>query len=117
MATNEANRETAFKNTGAVEQDRPEQPTNVAPLEAQLDHRFQDPLNKQNDSGLPETGQNPEFTGESQGKDELNQDTRIEPGSNREDPDGNAEGILNDQDPGERQKENQNKTKDDDLAA
>lgn len=53
MASNEANRETAFKNTGAVEQDSPEQATNVAPLDAQLDHRFQDPLNKQNDSGSP----------------------------------------------------------------
>ena len=131
MASNEANRETAFKNTGAVEQDRPEQDTNVAPLDAQLDHRYQDPLNKQSDSGGPEPGQNPEFTGESQGRDELNQDTNaklsgkgqgqadtnIESGSNRRDPDGNSEGVLNDQDPGERQKENQNNKKDDDLAA
>jgi hypothetical protein len=169
MASNEANRETAFKNTGAVEQDRPEQTTNVAPLDAQLDHRYQDPLNKQNDSGLAEKGQNPEFTGETQGRDELNQDTNtnqpdnvrrelqkdefrtdrmdatndtdqnaqnynnrsqtdpkndrsqgdtnVKPGSNRQDPDGNAEGILNDQDPGERQKENQGDKKDDDLAA
>ena len=110
---------------GAVEQDRPEQRTNVAPLDAQLDHRYQDPLNKQSDSDLPEPGQNPEHSGEPQGRNELNQDTNadmpnktnVEPGSNRQDPDGNAEGILNDQDPGERQKENQNQKEDDDLAA
>ena len=69
------NKETAYKNTGAVEQDRPEQNTNVAPLESQLDHRYQDPLNKQNDSGLSERGQNPEYSGERQGRNELNQDT------------------------------------------
>ncbi len=124
MASNQANRETAFQNTGAVEQDRPDEKTNVAPLDAQLDHRYQDPLNKQNDSGFAERGQNPEFTGESQGRDELNQDTNaksnktnVDRGSNRQDPDANAEGILNDQDPGERQKENQNEKRDDDLAA
>ncbi len=77
---NRANRETAFRETGAVEQDRPEQPTNVAPLKAQADHRYQDPLNKQNDSGLPERGQNEEFTGESQGRNDLNQDTNANPG-------------------------------------
>lgn len=123
---NEANRETAFRHTGAVEQDRPEQPTNIAPLSAQPDHRYQDPLNKQNDSGLPERGQNEEFTGESQGRNELNQDTNaksdrdttnVQPGPNRRDPNGNAEGVLNDQNPGERQKENQNDRKNDELAA
>lgn len=155
---NEANRETAYQHTGAVEQDSPEQPTNVAPLTEQPDHRYQDPLNKQNDSGLPERGQNEEFTGESQGRNELDLDTNANPGparreirddpgssgmnlnqqdkeqndvrskndqgstnlhsgSDQADPDGDAEGILNDQDPGERQKENQNDQKDDGLAA
>ena len=70
-----SNRETAFKNTGAVEQDRPEQKTNVAPLEEQLDHRYQDPLNKSNDSGLPGRGQTPEFTGEEQVNNQLDKDT------------------------------------------
>ncbi len=157
-----SNRETSFRNTGAVEQDRPDQETNVAPLEEQLDHRFQDPLNKANDSGLPGQGQTPEFTGEEQVSNQLNKDTnasmedavkqglakrsnamdkmdttesdggawksemnkaRSSGGSgndtaSRRDPDGNnPEGETVDQDPGERQKENQNRKKDDDLAA
>jgi hypothetical protein len=156
-----ANRETSFKDTGAVEQDRPEQKTNVAPLEEQLDHRYQDPLNKNNDSGLPGHGQTPEFTGEKQVNNQLDKDTNAgepeavkqeltresnamnrmdtqrsndtnqnaqnfndrsqnqsERGGKRQDPDGtNPEGETVDQDPGERQKENQNRKKDDDLAA
>lgn len=151
-----SNRETAF-NKGAVEQDRPEQSTNTAPLDAQLDHRYQDPLNKSHDSDVPEPGQNPEFTGESQGRNELDQDTnaklpkRVEqeldrdrnassrtdtdqngqnfdsrsesdenrPDLSRRDRDeqGNPEGVTQNQDPGMRQKENQNKKKDDPLAA
>lgn len=156
----DANSETAYKNTGAVEQDRPDQKTNVAPLKEQLDHQYQDPLNKQSDSGLAERGQNPEFAGESQGRNELDQDTNanlpdpvkrelerdklrasrmdttdtdqntqnfnsgthqntnVQPGSNRRDPDGNnPEGENQDQDPGQRQKQNQGEKKDDDLAA
>ncbi len=153
----EANQETAFRGTGAVEQDRPEQHTNVAPLDAQLDHRYQDPLNKQSDSGSPERGQNPEFTGEREGRDDLNQDTKTNlPGpvkrelenddfrTNRmeadndtdqnaqnfdirsqqeesrqkpRDEDANPEGALNDQDPGQRQKQNQGDKKNDKLAA
>ena len=46
------NRETSFRNTSAVEQDRPKHETNAAPLAEQLDHQFQDPLNKANDSGM-----------------------------------------------------------------
>lgn len=119
---NSSNRETAFQHTGAVEQDRPEQENNVAPLDAQLDHRYQDPLNKSNDSGLPEAGQNPEFTGELQGRNELNQDTNAKlpekgPDSNQSDADLNPEGATQDQDPGMRQKNIQNKKKDDPLAA
>jgi hypothetical protein len=71
-----SNSETSFKNTGAVEQDRPEQETNVAPMQEQLDHRFQDPLNKTQDSGLPGQGQTPEFTGETEVNNELEKDTR-----------------------------------------
>jgi len=107
----ETNQETAFRNTGAVEQDRPEQDTNVAPLEAQLDHTYQDPLNKANDSGMANRGQTPEFTGEKQERNELEQDTNALP-----DKDKDVEEVV-DQDPGERQKENQNERKDDDLAA
>ncbi|MDT8066549.1 MAG: hypothetical protein ROO76_00120 [Terriglobia bacterium] len=105
---NEANRESAFRNTGAVEQDRPEQKTNVAPLRAQLDHRFEDPFNKANDSGMNNRGQTPEFTGERQEGNELERDTNSNVEKDEEEVD---------QDPGERQKENQNEKKDDDLAA
>ncbi|HYE25622.1 MAG TPA: hypothetical protein VEG32_10530 [Clostridia bacterium] len=101
---------------GAVEQDRPEQETNMAPLDAQLDHQFQDPLNKSSDSDFPEPGQNPEYSMEKQDRNQLDRDTESTTGSRR-DPDGNAEGELNDQDPGHRQKQNQNEQGDDPLAA
>lgn len=107
----ETNRETAYRKTGAVEQDRPGQETNVAPFEAQLDHTYQDPFNKANDSGMASHGQTPEFTGEKQESNELEQDTNA-----KVEKDSEAEEVV-DQDPGERQKENQNKKKDDDLAA
>jgi hypothetical protein len=148
----EANRETAFRHTGAVEQDRPEQETNVAPLNAQLNHTYQDPLNKANDSGLNNRGQTPEFTGEKQEGNQLERDTNAQLPNRVEDEirnadqqklkkvdtpehsdtDQNAQNFDRraqeekrkgeaeetvDQDPGERQKENQNKKKDDDLAA
>ncbi len=100
---------------GAVEQDRPGQKTNVAPLSAQLDHQNQDVLNKMNDSDFPEPGQNPEHSGEPQGRNDFDQDTEI---GSRRDPDGNnPEGELQDQDPGQRQKRNQGDKKKDDLAA
>jgi hypothetical protein len=113
---------------GAVEQDRPEQETNVAPLEQQLDHRDQDVLNKMNDTDFPEPGQSPEHSGQLQGRNDFNSDTRMgercladsdkESDASRRDPDGNnPEGATQDQDPGQRQKQNQNDKKDDDLAA
>lgn len=108
---NEANRETAFRNTGAVEQDRPGQKTNVAPLDARLDHTYQDPLNKANDGGMANRGQTPEFTGEKEEGNELERDTNAKVEKDRED-----EEVV-DRDPGERQKENQNEKKDDELAA
>lgn len=131
------NSETAYENTGAVEQDRPEQETNVAPLREQLDHRWQDPLNKENDSGLAERGQNPEYTGERAGVNELDEDTgafcgqaamsearRDDTGSRRMDvnTDENDQKPapsedLTTKDPGQRQKQNQGDKKDDDLAA
>jgi hypothetical protein len=131
-----SNRETSFRNTGAVEQDRPEQKTNVASMNEQLDHRDQDPLNKASDSGMGGTGQTPEFTGENGSKNQLEKDTgadlsedgkkKLEHAShamNRMDTPGRSnseEGEPDEevnQDPGERQKENQNEKKDDDLAA
>lgn len=107
----DVNRETAFRKTGAVEQDRPGQETNVASFEEQLDHTYQDPFNKANDSGMASRGQTPEYTGEKQEGNELEKDTDAKVEKDRED-----EEVV-DQDPGERQKENQNEKKDDDLAA
>ena len=132
-----SNRETSFKNTGAVEQDRPEQKTNVAPLEEQLDHRFQDPLNKASDSGMSNRGQTPEFTGESELRNQLDKDTNVDLTADAEEklehssnamnkmytpgtPDADDADPVDDeinQDPGEEQKENQGDRKDDDLAA
>src|SRR5579863_3654618 len=90
---------------GAVEQDSPDQKTNVS-MTGQTGHRDQDPLLKSSDSDFPEPGQNEEHTGEPQAKNQLKQDSK-----------GCSEGATQDQDPGFRQKENQNKTKDDPLAA
>jgi len=73
---------------GAVEQDRRRQKTNVSPTGS----------NKGN-TDFPESGENEEHTGEPR------------------DTDVNPEGITQDQDPGFRQKQNRNKTKDDPLAA
>lgn len=99
----EAHDEDAGK--GAVEQDRREQKTNVS-ITGQNGHRDQDSLLKSANSDFPEPGQNEEHTGEPHGNNELNRDTEINP-----------EGLNQDQDPGFRQKENQNKSKDDPLAA
>ena len=65
------NRETSFRNTGAVEQDRPKHETNAAPLTEQLDHQFQDPLNKANDSGMNNRGQTPDFNQNENKDDDL----------------------------------------------
>jgi hypothetical protein len=87
---------------GAVEQDRREQKTNVS-FAGQNPHRDQDPLLKANDSDYPEPGQNEEHSGEPQAQNELERDTQ-------------AGCSPQDQGPGFRQKENQNKSKDDPLA-
>ena len=90
---------------GAVEQDRRGQSTNVD-FAGQNPHRDQDPLLKANNSDFPEPGQNEEHTGEPRGRNELDEDTEVNP-----------EGATQDQDPGSRQKQNQNDRKDDPLAA
>ena len=90
---------------GAVEQDRRQQKTNVS-LTGQNGHRDQDPLLKLANSDYPEPGQNEEHTGEPHTRNELDRDTEVNP-----------ESVTQDQDPGFRQKENQNKSKDDPLAA
>lgn len=89
---------------GAVEQDRPDQTTNVS-MTGQSGHRDQDPLLKSSDSDYPEPGQNEEHSGEPKAHNQLADDSGCNP-----------EGKNQDQDPGFRQKENQNKSKDDPLA-
>jgi len=100
------NRETRDEDSGkgAVESDRPDQPTNVS-MTGQSGHRDQNPLLKSSDSDYPERGQNEEHSGEPMGRNQLAQDSGC-----------NSEGKTQDQDPGFRQKENQNKSKDDPLA-
>ncbi len=50
-------------NKGAVEQNSPDDATNVA-FEGQLPHRTENAFIKSSDSDYPEPGENPEHTGE-----------------------------------------------------
>ncbi len=54
---------------GAVEQDRPNDPTNVS-MQGQLGHRDPNPMIKSADSDYPEPGNNAEHTGEPQTDDD-----------------------------------------------
>ena len=85
---------------GAVEQDRPDEETNVSRT-GEIGHRNQDALLKSSDSDFPEPGQNEEHTGEPQGPNELQRDTKV-----------GCQGET----PGSQQKNNQNKEKNDPLA-
>ena len=82
---------------GAFEEDNPFDKPQTS-MRGQLPHRDQDPMLKDADTDFPEPGENPEHSGE---------ETEAEP---------NPEGLTQDQDPGHKQKHNQDK-KDDDLAA
>ena len=97
---------------GAVEQDSPEQETNVN-FAGQLPHRTESNLVKTNDTDYPEPGENPEHSGELMAKN----DDRVQQNPDDQRNKTNPEGQLQDQDPGQRQKQNQNDKKDDDLAA
>jgi hypothetical protein len=99
-----------FRNRGAVEQESPDQEGNLD-FRGQLGHRNKDPLIDSYDTDFPEPGENPEHTGEAVMAEDRN--------SKREGKDAGEEFVENevDQDPGERQKENQNQEKDDPLAA
>ncbi len=101
----------AEPNKGAVEQDRPSQPTNTS-LRGQLPHRNQDPNIKSRDTDFPEPGENPEHSGEPRGKDLLQEDRGCAPDRNP-----SPEGETQNQDPGQRQRRNQAGKKDDPLAA
>jgi len=102
---------------GAVEQDRPEQETNVN-FDAQMTHRTENKLVKDNDTDFPEPGENVEHSGELMtNNNEPVQQDREQSKDDQRKKQINPEGLQQDQDPGERQKENQNQKKDDDLAA
>jgi hypothetical protein len=90
-----------FSNKGAVEQDTPTERGNES-MTGQLGHRDQNALIKNSDSDYPEPGNNEEHSGEPR-----------EGNTKEEDPEHKSV----DQDPGHRQKGNQNDEKDDPLAA
>ncbi len=100
-----------YKSKGAVEQDRPEQRTNTS-LAGQIGHRKKGPILDTNDTDFPEPGQNPEHSGEI-----MNQQNRQE--DDREKLEREADRVQDevDQQPGDRQRRNQNEEKDDPLAA
>jgi len=83
---------------GAFEEDNPFDKPQTS-MRGQLPHRDQDPMLKGADTDFPEPGENPEHSGE---------DSEPEP---------NPEGLTPNQAPGHRQKQNQDKQADDDLAA
>ncbi len=83
---------------GAVEQDARDQQTNTS-LAGHLPHRKKPAVMDSKDSDFPEPGENPEHTGQTGGSQV------------------NPEGATQNQDPGHRQKQNQNREKDDPLAA
>jgi hypothetical protein len=95
---------------GAVAQDRPEQKTNTS-LSGQNPHREKGPALEGRDSDFPERGENEEHSMEGH-----TQRSRFggDPGQTQEKK--SPEGVLNDQDPGERQKRNQNDQREDPLA-
>lgn len=97
---------------GAVEQDRPSQPTNTT-LSGQMGHRHKDDIVDSHDTDLPEPGENPEHSGELM---ELKRENNPDDQANLE---REAEDVQEevDQDPGHRQKQNQNDREDDPLAA
>src|SRR5437764_2884069 len=88
---------------GAVEQDKPEQPENTS-LSGQLPHRPDNELIDGNDTDFPEPGENPEHSGEPQEQRMTSQEEsakKIE----QETPELNPEGVTQDQDSGQRQKQ------------
>ena len=89
---------------GAVEQDTPQQDTNTS-MAGQNGHRDQDPRLKSANTDFPEPGENEEHTGEPNA------------GHSKQEKGSNSGSVTQDDDPGFRQKTNQNQSKDDPLAA
>jgi hypothetical protein len=96
---------------GAVAQDRPDQKTNTS-LEGQNPHRGKGEVLQGRDSDFPESGENEEHSMEGR-----TQHSRFGGNPTQETEKKNPEGELNDQDPGHRQKQNQNDRKEDPLAS
>lgn len=94
---------------GAVAQDRPGQKTNTS-LEGQNPHRGKGDALQGRDTDFPEQGENEEHSMEGR-----TQHSRF--GGKPEMGEKNPEGELNDQDPGHRQKDNQNDQREDPLAS
>lgn len=103
---------------GAVSQDDPRQKTNVS-MAGQNPHRQKGEALEGRDSDFPERGENEEHSMEGHtqhsrfGGDPA-QTTGKKPSEHES---KNPEGELNDQDPGERQKRNQNDRREDPLAS
>src|SRR3954468_6435057 len=100
---------------GAVEQDKPEQPDNTS-LSGQLPHRPDNKIIAGNDTDFPEPGENPEHSGEPQ-EQRMSSQEDSRNNTEQETTEANPEGANQDQDPGQRQKQNQADKKDDHLAA
>ncbi len=100
-----------YRSKGAVEQDRPGQKTNTS-LTGQLGHRKKGPILDTNDTDYPEPGQSPEHSGEIMNQQNKQQD-------DREKLEREADAVQDevDQQPGDRQRRNQNDEADDPLAA
>ncbi len=101
-----------FSGKGAVEQDRPTQATNTS-LTGQIGHRHKGPVVDTHDTDYPEPGQNPEHSGE------LMEQKSQKQNDERERMEREADHVQDeiDQQPGDRQRRNQNDEKDDPLAA
>lgn len=97
---------------GAVEQDRPRQRTNTS-LAGQIGHRHKGEIIDTHDTDLPEPGQNPEHSGEL-----VQTKNREENAEDREKLEREADEAQDEvnQDPGHRQKQNQNESGYDPLA-
>lgn len=123
MTTPAAPSPDADERKGAVEQDSRDQETNTT-LRGQMQHRNKNPLADTLDTDFPEPGMNPEHTGQRIGRDEQGS-RQLNPNPQREmreraerdstERKVNPEAAAQDQDPGQRQ--NQNTSKDDPLAA
>jgi hypothetical protein len=102
-----------FSGKGAVEQDRPEQKTNTS-LTGQIGHRHKGAIVDTNDTDFPEPGESPEHSGEL-----MEQKSPRQENEERERLEREADQVQDevDQQPGDRQRRNQNEEKDDPLAA